>query len=224
VGKMLIDTVITIAYKCPLCGSFKFFNISLFVLQQKKEFHLKCRCKKSNLVVMENGSKAFEIRTPCIGCGYEHIYNLDRKEFLNKEISVFHCPSTGMQQCFVGRDEAVRKKVDSVERELDELMDMFGYDNYFDNTQVMFDSLNRIHDIAEQGNLYCECGSSDVELILLPNKICLKCNKCSGSRIIQAASNEDLKDILIRQQILLLKELPDHEPTDANTFLEHKNL
>jgi hypothetical protein len=123
---------------------------------------------------------------------------------LHNDISVFSCPRTGMQICFTGSDTDVRAKVDNLERELDELMNMFGYDNYFKNTRVMFDALNKIHDIAEQGNLLCNCGSSDVDLILQPDSIHLKCKKCSRSMVIYAATNEDLKNVLLMQQIQLL--------------------
>ena len=110
---------------------------------------------------------------------------------------------TGIQQCFIGKDYIVRRKIDNIEKELDELIDMFGYDSYFKNTRVMFDSLNRVHDIAEQGNLYCECGNEDIELRLLSDKIHLKCNKCHGSISILASTNEDLKKIQTIQSIML---------------------
>ena len=81
---------------------------------------------------------------------------------------------------------------------------MFGYDSYFSNTQVMFDSLNIIHDIAAQGNLFCECGNDDIELLLFSDKIYLRCNKCPANKIIYASTNEHLRENLKLEQILLL--------------------
>lgn len=216
---MLIDTYVTIAYKCSSCGSFAFFNISLFNLLHARERRFSCRCGKSGVCISKEGLKDFKVKTPCIGCGNEHKFILERKDVIHKDLNVFLCPATGMQQCFVGKDEQVRKKIDSIEEELDELIDMFGYDNYFKNTQVMFDSLNKVHDIAEQGNLYCECGSSDIELILLSDRIQLRCTKCSGSKVIRAASNEDLKDILTKQHLLLMGEFQACNPHERNTLM-----
>jgi len=205
---MLVDASVTIAYKCPSCGSFVFFNISLFTpFSNNGEHFFRCRCGNTGLTIGREGVKGILVKTPCIGCGNEHIYTLRRKDIIKKDINIFYCPTARMEQCFIGRDDSVRKKVDSLERELDELIDMFGYDNYFWNTQVMFDSLNKIHDIAEQGNLYCECGDGDIELMLFPDRIYLVCRKCSASKVIYAASNEDLKDILVKQQILLVSDL-----------------
>ncbi|MGI6777350.1 MAG: hypothetical protein ACOX7R_04815 [Acetivibrionales bacterium] len=202
---MLIDTSMTIAYKCPSCGSFKFFNISVFEVSYKNLCSFKCDCNESEVSAIRNSSGNFILSAPCIGCGGEHIINMDMNGILYREVNEYRCPSTGIEQCFIGKDMAVRKKIDKLEKELDKLIDMFGYDSYFKNTQVMFESLNKIHDIAEKGNLYCECGNSDIELSLLSDKIYLKCKKCSASRIIYAISNENLKDILMRQRILLCK-------------------
>lgn len=116
---------------------------------------------------------------------------------------VFNCPETGMQICFIGKDEAVRKKIDSLEEEFDELMDTYGYESYFRNTQVMFDTLNRIHDIALNKNLYCECGSTDIGLVLLSDCILLRCAKCGSNKRIPAARNKDLKDLLTKSQIMV---------------------
>lgn len=205
---MLIDTSVTIAYKCSSCGSFEFFNTSLFALLKKKESKFNCRCNRSCITVKQEGKSGFLLKTPCMGCGNEHIYFIGKSSMIFKGICVFNCPETGLQQCFIGRDILVRKKVDSLEKELDELIDMFGYDNYFINTQVMLDSLNRIHDIAAQGNLLCECGNKEIELVLLSDRILLKCPRCSAGRIIPAATNEDLKDVLLKQSLLVTSDSP----------------
>ena len=203
---MLIDTSVTIAYKCASCGSFEFFNISLFTFLYKKESTFCCRCRKSSITIMQEAKNGYLIKTPCIGCGSDHIYMLGKKDILLKELNTFNCPETGVQLCFLGKDGSVRKKVDSLEEEFDELMDMFGYESYFKNTQVMFDSLNRVHDIAEQGNLFCECGSVQIDLVLLSDRILLKCGKCNAGRIIYAATNEDLKELHMMRDILISEE------------------
>lgn len=204
---MLIDTSITIAYKCKTCGSFEFFNTSLFTFLYKKNCSLSCRCKKSWITIKQEGENSFLISIPCIGCGNEHTYLFTRRSILAGDPGAFNCPETGMQICFIGRDEAVRKKVDSLEEEFDELMDTCGYESYFHNTQVMFDTLNRIHDIALNGDLCCECGSTDIGLVLLSDCILLRCGKCGGNKKIPAAKNKDLKDILTKNQILITEEI-----------------
>jgi hypothetical protein len=202
---MLIDTTITVAYKCTSCGSFEFFNVSIFKLLYN-EYSLACRCKKSCITMRREGGNSFLISIPCIGCDDEHTYLFTKKSILFGEPVVFNCPETGMQICFVGRDEAVCNKIDDLEKEFDELMDTYGYESYFRNTRVMIDTLNRIHDIALCGSIICECGGSDIELVLLSDCILLRCGRCGGSKRIPAAKNSDLKNMLAMNQILITKE------------------
>lgn len=200
---MLIDTSVTIAYKCTSCGSFEFFDVSMFTLLYKKNFTLPCRCKESSISIKKDSEKNFLIVIPCIGCGSRHTYLFTRKSILSGELLVFNCPETDIQICFIGKDEAVRGKVDSLEKEFDELINTYGYESYFLNTQVMFDTLNHIHDIALKNNLYCECGSDEIELVLLSDCVFLRCGKCGGSIKVPAAKNEDLKNLLDENQIVV---------------------
>lgn len=199
---MLIDTGMTIAYKCSSCGSFEFYAASLFALLIGKETRFGCHCGESELVIHAAGD-GYQIKMPCIGCGSEHVYTVDRKNMIKKGIVVLSCPETDLPLCFIGKDDPVRKKVDHMEKELDELIDMFGYESYFSNTRVMLDSLNKIHDIAEQGNLYCECGNTDIELLLLPDTILLKCRRCFAEASVPASSNRDLRETLQKRHILI---------------------
>ncbi|MDP4180772.1 MAG: hypothetical protein Q8942_06745 [Bacillota bacterium] len=205
---MIINTSLTIGYKCSSCGSFEFFNLSLFKLLSKKDYNLTCRCNKSRVTIFNYNLNEFKIQIPCIGCGSDHVFTISRNDLLTKTVNVLRCPNTGIEQCFIGSDEEVRKRIDSLEKEFDELINLFGYDNYFKNTQVMFDALNKIHDIAESGNLFCECGCNEIEMLLLSDKIYLKCSRCFGVEVINAASNKDLKDILTKQQIILTTDSP----------------
>lgn len=203
---MIIDTNLTITYKCTMCGTFEFFRISLFNLLYKDSLSISCRCKGSKLTILKKNVYKFEIKTPCIACGDVHTYSITKKNVFPSELIAFSCPHTGIQHCFVGQEDKVYKKIDNLERELDEIINMFGYDNYFSNTQVMFDSLNKIHDLAEQKNLVCECGNTDIELLLYPDCVFLNCIKCSGNMIVSALNNEDLNDTLNKTQIVLMSE------------------
>jgi len=175
----------------------------MFTLLYKSDFVLPCRCRESGISIKKEGEKSFLLVIPCIGCGNKHTYLFTRKNILSGQLLSFNCPETDIQICFIGKDEAVRRKVDYLEKEFDELINAYGYESYFSNTQVMFDTLNHIHDIALKNNLYCECGSEDIELILLSDCVFLRCAKCNGSIRLAAAKNEDLKKILGEDQIVI---------------------
>ena len=200
---MKTDTYVTIAYRCCTCGAFEFFSISLNETLQKGHVFLTCRCKKSGISL--NKSANARISVPCIGCSKEHEYVFQPEAFSHCEVIEYNCPSTGIQICFMGNDMHVRKKIDNLERELDSIIDGLGYESYFANTRVMLDSINRIHDIADMGNLSCRCASGNIELIPYSDRIELICSKCHGESIIKAASNEDLKRLRSIHHIFLEK-------------------
>lgn len=203
---MLIDTRLTLAYKCHYCGTFEYSGITLFSIAGGR-YAISCRCGQSELCITEPTSGHYDIRLQCSACGQEHIYHSNHRDMLYRDINAFKCPNTGMQQLFAGRDDEIRRRIDSIEKEQDELIDCLGYERYFKNTRVMMDTLNMIHDIAAKGNLFCECGNDDVEVTLFPDCIFLKCRKCPGSMIVSAESNNDLKKILSYRHILLVQKL-----------------
>lgn len=202
---MLIDMDVTIAYKCFSCGTFDFTNINLFKLFLHNRIMSKCRCGRAKLEILGICKNKFKLTVPCIGCGSEHSLVINREELIGKDIMIYTCPVTGIKQCFIGKDSVVIEYIDSYEKELDIMIDGLGYENYFANTQVMIDTINKIHDIAEQGNLHCECGCNDIIVSMLRKGIYLKCPQCSGNKFIPAASNNDLKKTLQRLNIVLLE-------------------
>jgi hypothetical protein len=203
VGIMVVNTVFTFAFKCSQCGSYSFFDISYFNMEIKGEINLRCRCGGSQATVnmLKRGRIAFSV--PCIGCGDMHEYMASRKELRDSGLLVCRCKNSGIQHCFAGSDDNVRKRIDILEDELERLMDELGYERYFINSQVMLESINRIHEMAEKGQLYCRCGSNDIEVVLLEDKIFLKCRSCPGKTTICASSNKDLEKILMNRAVLL---------------------
>ncbi|MCX8129631.1 MAG: hypothetical protein N3I35_05965 [Clostridia bacterium] len=216
---MLIDTSVTVAYKCSSCGGYIFFDVSYFDLLSKKKYHAACCCNNSRIFIFKENFRDYKLQIDCIGCGNNHTYSIKRKDIIGKDISVFSCPVTGIQQCFIGNGDLVRNKVDSLEKEMDALIDKLGYDNYFKNTRVMYDSLNRIHDIAEQGSLVCECGNGDIELSLLSDRIYMRCRKCYATAEVRAASNEDLKELFAVRHIFLTGN-ENYKGSDSKSFLQ----
>lgn len=200
---MLIDMDVIIAYKCFCCGMFDFSNINLFKFHKHKNIMPKCRCEGTKLEIVEVAKNNYKFTVPCIACGAKHSFIITREDLTSKDIMVYTCPVTNIKQCFIGRDAAVREHVDNFEKELDVIIDDLGYDNYFANTQVMIETLNKIHDIAEQGDLRCQCGCNDISVSLLRKGIYLRCPQCSGNKFIPAASNNDLKKTIQKVKIVL---------------------
>ncbi len=203
--EMLIDMDITIAYKCFSCGTFDFTRINLFKLFSGENTQSDCKCGNARLEIFKSAKVDYYILlVPCIGCGSTHKHIIRRDLLLCNNIIIYRCPVTGIKNCFIGKDVSVRKFIDNFEKELDGIIDGLGYDSYFDNTRVMLDTLNKIHDIAEKGQLNCECGSDDITVSMLRKGIALKCANCTRTKFIPASNNNDLKKIMQKDRIILL--------------------
>lgn len=200
---MVIDNLSTVAYKCPVCGSIEFNYISIFDFSGKKGYTVSCSCNKGFVKIITKSNKKCMISMPCIACNGMHYYTLEFATLWTERISTFTCPNTGIELCFIGNDDVVRKSVDQYELQMDLLMNDIGYDDYFVNNTVMLDTIDRIHDIAEKGNLFCQCGNDDIDLQMYSDRVELVCQKCRTYEVIKASSNQDLKATLSKECIIL---------------------
>ncbi|NLY42651.1 MAG: hypothetical protein GX066_01495 [Clostridiaceae bacterium] len=203
---MVVRCLNTIAYKCPVCGSVEFNDISVFDFFNGKEYAIKCSCGRSAVKIITKVNKKCHIIVPCIACGCNHTYVLDLKVLLAKGILVFECANTNMELLFIGKDEEVRQSVDRYEMKMEKILSDIGYEDSFANSAVMLRTIDIIHDIAEKGDLLCQCGSRDIDLQILYDKVQLSCNKCFAYEFINACTNQDLKQTLCRGSIVLCRD------------------
>ncbi|MGE4282134.1 MAG: hypothetical protein AB7G87_00275 [Clostridia bacterium] len=204
---MILEWGSTIAYKCPVCGSIEFHNISLFDFSGKKEHTIECNCKRSFVKISIKKDGLCTLSVPCIACNVIHTYTVKFKELWLKRIMHFKCAKNKLELCYFGNDSAVRQAVDSYEMRMDKLMEDIGYDDNFANSAVMLRTIDKIHDVAERQNLFCQCGSQDIDLQILYDRVELMCNKCFTYEIIRACTNQDLKLTLQRNSIILSEDI-----------------
>lgn len=199
---MLIDTNITFAYKCSICGSFKVSHISIFKLSTFIGRISSCGCKKAHLLILKNTRRMLVVSSPCVACGVNHSHVVPLLDILKGNCEL-KCPSTMISGCFIGNGSQVIKKVDKMVQSYDELLDRLGFERSCENTQAMYDSINWIHDIALHGSLMCRCGSHDIELTADSDKIGLRCRRCLNTRVIYASSYSDIQNYLSKDYLLL---------------------
>lgn len=197
---MVIKTDATFAYKCYHCGMSEFVSTSLFRLVAKGECYHNCICGMEGIHLFQE-KRGISVVVPCINCGDRHTFHMSAADVLHGKVHVLECPSTDMHCCVAGDDKKVRQSLDAIEAELEKMLDHFGYECHFKNSHVMLYALNRIHDIAEKGGITCSCGSRDVDLNLLEDRVVLICGHCGGTRAIQASSNRHLRSLVRSRSI-----------------------
>lgn len=204
---MVIKQTRTISYICPICGLTHCEVISLFNFSGKNEVVITCKCGKSSIHIKTKDYKNYSLFLPCIGCGENHEYMLSFYHLWVLPINIIRCRHNEFETCIIGNDDEVRKELDYIEKEKDLVADIIGFEKDFNNSSVMLEAVNKIHDIAEKDNIICECGCKNISVYMLNDKIILQCTKCSGVEVVNAKDNFDLKNILNKEQILLYKQI-----------------
>lgn len=203
---MIINRKRLLSYRCPYCGSMQHQLYSIFDFQGGRPVSRVCNCKRSAVSAYKDAAKNYFFEIPCILCGGMHSFKITKSNLWTKSINSVFCDKTNTEIAFLGEQAKVIKKVGSIEKEIDDLITKLGYNDCFSNIRIMLEVLNRIHDMAEEGNLICECGSSNVELTLLSDRVKVSCRDCSTYIFVSAKSNQDLINLYSSRGLVIYKQ------------------
>ncbi len=193
---MIIETGALLAMRCPECGKLDYHHLSRFEFGRRKKVEIACKCGFIKLVVNTKDRKDYMVQVPCVVCESKHMRSISSRRFWSDEVNYLFCQETGLELGYLGPEEAVRELAEAQEESIESLAGEFeGEDRYFNNSEIMYEVLNRLHDIAEQGALYCQCGNLDVEVDIFPDRLELHCKECDSINIIYAETEDDLRVI-----------------------------
>ncbi|HAA89178.1 MAG: Uncharacterized protein XD63_1116 [Thermoanaerobacterales bacterium 50_218] len=192
---MLVATDVAVALRCPNCGRIKFQGLSLFTFSAQKTVRFTCTCGTPLLVISTKDRRVFYIQLDCIMCEGRHLFQHTLREIWSSDVLSLACEETGIEVCFLGPPEEVKRCIEEQERSLKEMAEDLGFSDYFANPEVMYEVLDFLHNIAEEGKLSCECGNFQIEVEIFADRIELRCPGCGAMGIINAESEEDLETL-----------------------------
>ena len=202
---MVISTETVIAIRCSTCGKIDYHSISRFDFTKENNIKVNCSCGALKIIIGTKNRKQFWLQIPCVLCETNHLIYYKSKQLWSDEVTFFYCTDTNVELGFFGPADKVKLVSENYEHNLDSLVDELGYDEYFYNPEIMVEVLNCLHDIAEAGFLYCECGNYQIEVDIFPDRIELQCKDCDSISIIYAETEEDLRIIREVEKIELAK-------------------
>lgn len=192
---VLITTVVTLAIRCPECGVLEFHNLSRFSLSGKGKFASHCSCGAFLLGIVNRSPGIYWLQIPCIFCETKHLLELSGTRLWGKETIHLNCPQSGLELGFIGEEKRVKELAESLDSGLQSLIDELGYDEYFNNPEVMHQVMESLEEIADNGDLSCQCGNTRIEVDVFLDRLELHCPECDSINIVYAETEEDLKVI-----------------------------
>jgi RNase P subunit RPR2 len=190
--EMLVTTSTTLALFCPHCGKLDYHTISQFQFSGYNSVNIYCECGQLKVSITSKQRKQYLLHIDCIVCETKHFIPFSAKQFWADEVTRINCTDVTVELGFVGPREMVEDSVNKCHHELQDIVSELGFDDYFVNPEIMYEVLNVIHDIAEQGGLFCQCGALQIGVEILPEELELTCTECNGVLHVPAKNEADL--------------------------------
>ncbi|MDO7786807.1 hypothetical protein [Desulforamulus aquiferis] len=192
---MLLTTVTTLAIRCPECGALEFHSLSRFGLAGRGNMQVTCSCGAFLLGIARKKKHGYWLQIPCVICETKHLREVSGSRLWSGEVIYLTCSDSGLELGFVGRAEEVKKLAQTLDTGLETLMDEIGYDEYFNNPEVMHQVMQCLQEIADNGGLFCQCGNQRIEVDVFLDRLELHCKECDSINIVYAETEEDLRVI-----------------------------
>lgn len=192
----------SIGYICPICSSIAVRDVNLFDFSGSGGTEFICsddsRCGEICVKITPKKDK-YSISVNCPLCGEMHHFNIQKISFWHNEFFILHCPESGVGIFFAGQHDKVRSEIERQEQLLIEMNDEYSVN---DELCIIFDSVERINELAKDGNVSCVCGSRAIAIEIDNDKITLSCRECGKSMNIPA-TRDGLNRLLNTSAIVL---------------------
>ena len=191
----------SIGYICPYCSSIAIKEFNLFDFSGRDGTELLCAndaCGEHCIAVTPKKDK-YTIVIDCPLCDEPHTFNIQKITFWQSKFFVLHCPETGLGILFIGEHDAVKNEIERQEEMLVEMNDEYSIS---DELGIIFDEVERINELAKDGNVSCSCGSRAIAIEIDNENVSLYCRECGNKKDIPA-SREALNELLNASAIVL---------------------
>lgn len=203
---MLTDLKATIGFKCQACNQNIYKTLSIFDLNSTRSVPLTCSCGHNNGEIRSKNQDNYAIHANCCFCGESHSYYIGKKNFWNKKIVSYACPTTSLVHIAIGHFPQVEEAMLEADKDFEELVsDMapFGTDEL--NNSLILDLFEKIKELDEDDELYCTCGNHDLLLDILNDNIVLLCEQCGQMMMIDTKDPQKAEELLHADKLVLQK-------------------
>jgi hypothetical protein len=121
------------------------------------------------------------------------------------DLVTLYCPHTDVELGYLGEDEAVREAVERRKLPFPEILSDEEYQDYFESPEIMWEALTRLQELSGNGGLGCQCGNTDIEIDIFPDKVELHCKRCDSLMLIFCQTDDDAELIRKSESVQLVR-------------------
>lgn len=202
----------TLAYRCPHCGGVVTSMVGAFSLSGRL-FRLKCDCEQSSMSVEKTNDGKMRLSVPCLACNVPHSYVVSSSVFFDSDIFVIPCSLSGIDICFIGKED---KLSEAVEKSNEELLLMLGENDVssiknlekdrssLSDPQVLEIVRFVINELNEENAIYCNCkDGGDYSCDIYDEHVTVRCLKCGAKEDIPTNSTIKAHEFLECDSLIL---------------------
>lgn len=191
----------SIAYICPYCSSITIRDINLFDFSGNTATLFPCGSESNeDCITITPKKDKYTISINCPMCDDPHIFNIKKITFWKNRFFVLHCPETGIGILFIGNRDKVKAEIEHQEEMFIKMNEEFSIS---DELNMIFDTVERINELAKNGDVSCSCGSKAISIEIDNEKITLRCRDCGILK--DFPSDEDTLNQLLNTSAIVLE-------------------
>ncbi len=199
---MLIPTCTELVLRCGLCQSVVTQEISAFMFQDHPSLPIFCDCGFRVGEVKRQEDGLYELKVACIACGKSHQYQFSYQDFFGTVLHPVLCKRSESTLAYLGPKE-LQPVQEAEDPCLNSWVNEHGYDDFFDDPQIMMGILNRLYDMTRNKGIYCCCGNKKIAIKIYPDRIFFSCPECKRTFWLLAESRGDIEEVEQMKEIVL---------------------
>jgi len=202
----------TVAYRCPECGASVMSMVGIFALTADM-IRLKCPCGGSEMEIIYTKDRKVRMNVPCFLCPTPHSYMISSGIFFDRDIFRLPCSYSGVDICFIGKQDQVQKAMEEADRELLEMLGETTFEqltaNRGENLELADPHIADIvmyvvRELADEGRILCNCpDEGDYEVEIHDEFIRIRCKQCGAKKDISIQSTLQAQDFLECDELVL---------------------
>ncbi|MBR1761615.1 MAG: hypothetical protein IJ741_10640 [Schwartzia sp.] len=190
---MVIRDVCSLALYCQQCGSIHVHGIPYF--SARRETALRCEsCGHEKARLLRLGKNHIAVEASCVVCGTKNRFVYVLRELHRAGLEKIYCGTDHFELGYIGRRRRIEELMRFNQAEFEALHPHDGK-NFIEKQRILLEALNRIHDMAQAGDIVCPCGSEALTADICGSYIVLECERCGSYCALRAENAGDLEKL-----------------------------